>query len=300
LRERAGARDDELVTQLTLQRQLGHRDDRVEALLLLEAADRRDQHGLLAEPGPVPVLGQGLGRRPGERARGQPRVAQRDRGGQRVRQPRPPDRLGPGQELARGVVRDRAEHVRPQDVTEQHRGGAVAEVLAHRIEDVAALNAVDDYWPPAEQPECVGRPIRERRVRIDIIRIDDIDMIIDRDSIKLSGDRVEQMTVGHSTISADFFDVMDLDPRAGVVLRISGRPTVCDLVLFRASERRERCIVPQCLLCVPGSIGRVLAQRGKSELRIHRRHPDAQVMAWNGWTCGSKKPHDGARATPCQ
>jgi hypothetical protein len=125
-------------------------------------------------------------------------------------------------------------------------------------------------------------------------------MMIERHSIKLGGDRVQQMAVGHAAISADFFDVMDLDPGAGVVLRIGGRPTVCDLVLFRASERRERCIVSQCLLCVPGPIGRVLAQRGKSELSIHRRHPDAQVMAWNGWSCVSKRPHDAVRATPCQ
>ena len=60
------------------------------------------------------------------------------------------------------------------------------------------------------------------------------------DPIKLGRDRVQQMAVGHPAISADFFDVMDLDPRTGVVLRISGRPAVCDLVLFRASKRRER------------------------------------------------------------
>ena len=147
-------------------------------------------------------------------------------------------------------------------------------MLAHRIEDIAALNAVDNYWPLAEQPECVGGPIRERRMRIDIIRVYDIDMVIEADPIKLGRDRVQQMAVGHPAISADFFDVMDLDPRASVVLRISGGPTVCDLVLFRASERSERRVVPQCLLCVPRSIGRVLAQRGKSELLIHGRHPE--------------------------
>jgi hypothetical protein len=106
-------------------------------------------------------------------------------------------------------------------------------------------------------------------MRIDIIGVYDIDMVIDGHPIKLGRDRVEQMPVRHPAISADLFDVMDLDPGTGVVLRISGGPTVCDLVLFCASERRERRVVPQCLLCVPRSIGRVLAQRGKSELLIH-------------------------------
>jgi hypothetical protein len=142
-------------------------------------------------------------------------------------------------------------------------------VLADRVEDVAALNAVHNYWPPADQRECVRRPIREHRVRIDIVRVYDIDTIIDGDPIKLGRDRVEQMPVRHPAISADFFDTMDLDPGAGVVLRISRGPTVCDLVLFHASERRERRIVPQCLLCVPRPIGRVLAQGGESELLIH-------------------------------
>ncbi len=129
----------------------------------------RDQHRVLAEPGPLPEpRARGLGRRLGERGRRQPGVAQRDRGGQRVRQPRPADRLGPGQELPRRVVRHRAQHVRPDDVAEQQRRRAVAEVLAYRIEDIAALNAVDNDWPPAKQPERVGGPISERRVRVDM------------------------------------------------------------------------------------------------------------------------------------
>jgi hypothetical protein len=97
---------------------------------------------------------------------------------------------------------------------------------------------VDHYWPPAEQRERVGGSIRERRMRIYIIRVYDVDTVIDGNPIKLGCDRVEQMPVRYPTISANFFDVMDLDSRAGVVFRISGRATVCDLVLFRASERR--------------------------------------------------------------
>src|SRR6202161_17601 len=98
------------------------------------------------------------------------------------------------------------------------------------------------------------------------------------------------MAVGHPAISADFFDVMDLDPGAGIVLRIRGRPVVCDLVLFRASTRRERGVVPESLLCVPGPIWRVLAERGKSELLIHRRHPGAKLMAWNGGLAVARDP----------
>ncbi len=113
-------------------------------------------------------------------------------------------------------------------------------MLADRFEDIAALNAVDNDWPPAKQPERVRGPIRERRVRVDIIRVYDVDIIIKDDAIKLGRDRVQQVPVGHPAITAHFFDVMDLDSGAGVVIRISRRPAVCDLVLFRASKRRER------------------------------------------------------------
>jgi hypothetical protein len=59
------------------------------------------------------------------------------------------------------------------------------------------------------------------------------------------------MTVGHSAITADFFYMMDTDPGTGVILRIGGRPAVCDLVLFSAGQRRERRVVPERLLRVP-------------------------------------------------
>jgi hypothetical protein len=137
-------------------------------------------------------------------------------------------------------------------------------------------------------------------VRVDIIRVYHVDIIIKDDAEKFGRDRVQQMAVGHPAISADFFDVMDLDPGTGVVIRIGRRPAVCDLVLFRSSKRRQRGVIPESLLCVTRSIGRVLAERGKLELLIHRRHPGAKVMAWNGAACGSKKPHDAARGTPCQ
>ena len=52
-------------------------------------------------------------------------------------------------------------------------------------------------------------------MRIYIIGVYDIDMIVERDPIKLGRDRVQQMPVGHPAISADFFDVMDLDPGPG-------------------------------------------------------------------------------------
>jgi hypothetical protein len=51
---------------------------------------------------------------------------------------------------------------------------------------------------------------------------------------------VQQVAIGHPAIPADFFDVVDLDSRAGVVLRVGRRPAVGDLVLLRAGERRER------------------------------------------------------------
>jgi len=69
-------------------------------------------------------------------------------------------------------VRDRADHVGPHHVGEQGYRGAVAEVLADRFQDIAALDAVDNYWPPAaKQAERVGDPIHDRRVRIDVIGV---------------------------------------------------------------------------------------------------------------------------------
>lgn len=77
------------------------------------------------------------------------------------------------------------------------------------------------------------------------------------------------MTVRHPVISADFPDVVDLDPRAGVVVRIRGRPAVRYLVLRGTGERGEGRIVPQRLLRVPRPIRRVFAERGESELCSH-------------------------------
>jgi hypothetical protein len=59
------------------------------------------------------------------------------------------------------------------------------------------------------------------------------------------------MPIGHPAITADFFYVMDADPGTGVILRIGGRPAVCDLVLFGAGQHRERGVVPERLLRVP-------------------------------------------------
>jgi hypothetical protein len=63
-------------------------------------------------------------------------------------------------------------------------------VLAYRIEDITALNAVDNYWPLAEKPERIGHPIRDRRMRIDIVRVYDVDIVIEGNAIKLGTDRV--------------------------------------------------------------------------------------------------------------
>jgi hypothetical protein len=93
-------------------------------------------------------------------------------------------------------------------------------MLADRFEDIAALNAVDNYWPPAEKSERVGNPIGERRVRVDVISVYDIDIVFKDRTEKLTRDRAEEMPVRHPAISGDFTDVMDLDTGTGLVLRI--------------------------------------------------------------------------------
>ncbi len=161
-----------------------------------------------------------LGGRLRERGRRQARVAQHDRLGERVGEPRPADRLGAGQEAPRRVVRHGAQDIGAHDVTEQRARRAVGEVLADRFEDIAALNAVDDYWPAAEKSERVRDPIGERRVRVDVISVYDVDIVFQGHTVKLGRDRAEQVPVGHPAISAYFPNVMDLDSSAGVVLRI--------------------------------------------------------------------------------
>jgi hypothetical protein len=79
---------------------------------------------------------------------------------------------------------------------EQQARRPVGEVLADRFEDVAALNAVDDYWPAAEKSERVGDPIGDRRVRVDVIGVYDVDIICQGDGKKLGCDRAEKMPVG--------------------------------------------------------------------------------------------------------
>jgi hypothetical protein len=49
---------------------------------------------------------------------------------------------------------------------------------------------VDDYWPLAEQRERIGHPIRDRRMRIDIVRVYNVDIIMEGNAIKLGTDRV--------------------------------------------------------------------------------------------------------------
>jgi hypothetical protein len=93
-------------------------------------------------------------------------------------------------------------------------------MLADRFEDIAALNAVDNYWPSAEKSERVGNPIGERRVRVDVISVYDIDIVFKDRTEKLTRDRAEEMPVRHPAISWDFPDVMDLDTGTGLVLRI--------------------------------------------------------------------------------
>jgi hypothetical protein len=93
-------------------------------------------------------------------------------------------------------------------------------MLADRFEDIAALNAVDDYWPATEKSERIGDPIRERRMRIDVISVYYIDIVFQGDLIKLGRDRAEEMPVRHPAIPANFLNVVDGDPGASVVLRI--------------------------------------------------------------------------------
>ena len=61
----------------------------------------------------------------------------------------------------------------------------------------------------------------------------------------LQVDFAHSIIVSRAKSAANVFDVMDLDPRAGLVLRISGGPTVCDLVLFRARTWTELFARPQ-------------------------------------------------------
>ena len=200
--------------------ELGDRHQGVEALLFLKAAEGGDQHRVLAQSRPVAELPELLSGRLRERGRRQARVAQHDRLGQGVGEPRPADHLGAGQEAPRRVVRHGAQDIGAHDVSEQRARRAVGEVLADRFEDIAALNAVDDYWPAAEKSERVGDPIGDRRVRVDVIGVYDVDIICQGDGKKLGRDRAEKMPVRHPPVSANFLNVVDLDPGAGVVLRI--------------------------------------------------------------------------------
>ena len=93
-------------------------------------------------------------------------------------------------------------------------------MLADRFEDIAALNAVDNYWPTAEKSERVGNPIRERRMRVDVISVYYVDIVFPGDLIKFGRDRAEEMPVRHPAISLNFFNVVDGHPGASVVLRI--------------------------------------------------------------------------------
>jgi hypothetical protein len=179
-----------------------------------------------------------------ERRRRQARVAQHDRLGQGVGEPRPAEHLGAGQEAPRRVVRHGAQDVGAHDVSEQRARRAVGEVLADRFEDVAALNAVDDYWPAAEKSERVRDPIGDRRVRVDVISVYDVDIICQGDTKEFGRDRAQQVPVRHPAVSAHFLNVVDLDTGAGVVLRICGHPAVSYLMLLGSRERGERRVIP--------------------------------------------------------
>jgi hypothetical protein len=144
LRQRPGARDHELVSGPPLGREFGDRDQRVEALLRRETAERRDEHRVLAQARAMPEGGRVVRCGLCEGGGRQPRIAQHDELGEPVGESRPADRLGASQEPLRRVVRDRADHVGAQHVAEQRCRRAVAGVLADRFEYVAALNAVDD------------------------------------------------------------------------------------------------------------------------------------------------------------
>jgi hypothetical protein len=61
-------------------------------------------------------------------------------------------------------------------------------MLADGFEDIAALNAVDNYWPSAKKSEGVGDPIGERRVRVDVIGVNDVDFVFKQYAEKLARD----------------------------------------------------------------------------------------------------------------
>jgi hypothetical protein len=76
-------------------------------------------------------------------------------------------------------------------------------------------------------------------VRIDVIRVYDVDIICEGNPIRLGGDRAEEMSVRHAAVSANFLSVVDLKPGASVVLRIGGDTAVRYLVLLNSGERGE-------------------------------------------------------------
>jgi hypothetical protein len=75
-------------------------------------------------------------------------------------------------------------------------------VLADRFQDIAALNAVDDYWPGADEGKRVRDPVGERRMRIDVISVNDIDIAFNGDLVKLGRNRAEKVPVRHPGVSA--------------------------------------------------------------------------------------------------
>jgi hypothetical protein len=89
-------------------------------------------------------------------------------------------------------------------MTNSNSGLAVAAKLGHCHQGIeallllkAALNAADDYWPAGEQPERIGDPIDDRRMRVDLIAVYDVDIICQGDSKKLGRDRAEKVPVRH-------------------------------------------------------------------------------------------------------
>jgi hypothetical protein len=110
---------------------------------------------------------------------------------------------------------------------------------------------VDNYWPTADKRERIGHPIGDRRMRVDVISVYDIDVVFQDDPIKLGRHRAQEVAVWHPAISAQFRNVVDLDPFTCVILRIRGHAAVRYLMLLDPGEHGERCIVPERLLRVP-------------------------------------------------
>jgi len=79
---------------------------------------------------------------------------------------------------------------------------------------------VDDYWPAAKQPERIDDPIGNRRMRVDVIGVYDVNIICQGHRKKLGRDRAQKMPVRHPAVPAHFLNVVDLDPGARAVLRI--------------------------------------------------------------------------------